>query len=184
VQRSRLRRPSSRSAARARAVAITGVEEPPQAPGSRRSVGSRPTAGALRWLAPTAAPRLASSAPTSRRRGERWSGPRLTITLSDQTVRKSGSTPEIEILVLRHQVAVLRRQVARPELRPVDRALLAAPSRALPPSLAHVLRAPGDAARLAPPVGRSALDLRRNAGTPAGSRSVARADLEACEAHG
>jgi putative transposase len=34
--------------------------------------------------------------------------------------------------VLRHQLRVLERQVARPQLRPDDRALLAAFSRALP----------------------------------------------------
>jgi putative transposase len=39
---------------------------------------------------------------------------------------------DLEILVLRHQLTVLRRQSQRPKLKPADRALLAAVSRMLP----------------------------------------------------
>ena len=45
---------------------------------------------------------------------------------------RSEREKEIEILVLRHQLRVLERQVGRAQFQPADRALLAAFSRALP----------------------------------------------------
>ena len=39
---------------------------------------------------------------------------------------------DLEILVLRHQLQVLRRTTGRPQLRTIDRVLLAAASRAIP----------------------------------------------------
>jgi hypothetical protein len=44
---------------------------------------------------------------------------------------RSDRSKELEILVLRHELTVLRRRSIRPRIEPADRALLAALSRAL-----------------------------------------------------
>jgi hypothetical protein len=45
---------------------------------------------------------------------------------------RSAEFKELEIVVLRHELGVLRRQVGRPQLRPTDRLFLAAASQLLP----------------------------------------------------
>jgi putative transposase len=53
--------------------------------------------------------------------------------------RRSECAKDVELLVLRHQLAVLGRQQRRSLLRPADRALLAALARLLPPRRRHGL---------------------------------------------
>ena len=56
---------------------------------------------------------------------------RLIAVLARLTVR-SGRSKDLEIIVLRHQLAVLRRQIDRPALNDDDRTLLGAIAAALP----------------------------------------------------
>jgi hypothetical protein len=48
---------------------------------------------------------------------------------------RSERSKELEILLLRHELAIVRRQSRRARLRPVDRAIFAALARALPRSV-------------------------------------------------
>jgi putative transposase len=72
-----------------------------------------------------------------RARGQLWAFVYLAVRRMLELVvlsLRSERVKEIELLALRHEVAILRRQVGRPAYRPSDRALLAALSRLLPRS--------------------------------------------------
>jgi hypothetical protein len=76
--------------------------------------------------------------------GSHWScrsfmsSPGRLFELAVLLVRRDSSR-ELEILVLRHQLAILRRQTRRPQFTPSDRFLLTALSRVLPRRSWHAL---------------------------------------------
>ena len=77
---------------------------------------------------------------------------------------RSDAANQVEILILRQELMVLRRQVRPPRCHPADRALLAGLGRWLPRgALGQPVRAAGDASTLASGPGGAALDLCRKA---------------------
>ena len=96
------------------------------------------------------------------------------------TGRRAEDERDIEPLVLRHQVKVLRRQVKRPRLRRLDRILLAGASRALPRNLwSSFMVRPETLLRWHRDLVRRSGHIRGGGG-PAGHRSNPRSGTSSC----
>jgi len=88
------------------------------------------------------------------------------------------------LLVVRHEIALVRRQIGRVRYQPADRLWLAALSRLIPRQRwGEVFRGdPGDAARLAPAAGRA--PLGRHEPTAARAAIHRSSDAQARDLHG
>jgi hypothetical protein len=81
---------------------------------------------------------------------------------------RSDAAKDAEILVLRHEVAVLRRQMARPKPDWADRAVIAALARLLPRRLRlHRIVTPGTLLAWHRRLGQEQMDLPEHHRTPA-----------------